>query len=110
MQNITKNAVLAHCVEPARSFIRRTIGLIGRRHFEPGDALWIKPCRGIHTFGMRFPIDIVYLDNNWKVMRTVASLKPWRQGPIAFSASQVIELPAGTLERTDTRIGDQLIL
>jgi len=83
-------------------------GLLGRRGLAEGDALAIEPCTSIHTFFMGFAIDAAFLDRNGKVIRAFAHLRPFRATRIYPSAAQVVELPAGTLARSDTREGDQL--
>jgi uncharacterized protein len=81
---------------------------MGRRSLEPGHALLIKPCSSIHTFFMRFPIDVVFLDRDSRVVRTAQHVKPWRILLGAKGAHAVIELPAGTLDTTELKPGDQL--
>jgi uncharacterized membrane protein (UPF0127 family) len=85
-------------------------GLIGRspEHFPQGSGLWISPCNGIHTMGMRFPIDAVYLDSQKRVLRMYHALVPFRIASLVFKAKSVLELPAGALEITRTQIGDEL--
>jgi uncharacterized protein len=88
----------------------RMKGLIGKPadRFPRGSGLWILPCNGIHTFGMRFPIDAVYLDSQERVVRMYQRLVPFRIGSIIFKAKSVLELPAGALEMTRTQVGDEL--
>lgn len=76
--------------------------------FTEGQGLWIVPSEGIHTFGMRFPIDAAYLDAKGKVLRVYHGLRPWRLAAVTLRARSVLELPAGTLERTGTEAGDVL--
>jgi uncharacterized protein len=85
-------------------------GLIGRRpeQFLQGRGIWIYPCNGIHTFGMRFPIDVAYLDSRKQVVRIYHALVPFRIARMMLKAKSVLELPAGTLESTQTQIGDEL--
>ncbi|MBO0702603.1 MAG: DUF192 domain-containing protein, partial [Candidatus Dormibacteraeota bacterium] len=65
-------------LEEAADFLGRGVGLLGRDALEPGTGLWIHPCKSIHTFGMRFSIDAVFLDRRHRVVRVVAGLRPWR--------------------------------
>jgi uncharacterized protein len=104
--NRRNGAVLAQRVERATRAWERMRGLLGRRELPPGDALAIEPCTSIHTFFMAFAIDAAFLDRNGKVIRALADLRPFRATRIYPSAVQVVELPAGTLARTDTRAGD----
>jgi uncharacterized membrane protein (UPF0127 family) len=76
--------------------------------FSPGEGLWIVPSRGVHTLGMRFSIDVAYLDSRTVVVHIEEQLKPWRVAPIRLHASSVLELPASTLASTGTRVGDQI--
>ncbi len=94
----------------ASSAYMRILGLIGRpaRLFPPGSGLWIVPCNGIHTLAMRFPIDAAYLDAHNRVIRICRRLVPFRIASVTFKAKSVLELPAGTLEQTQTQIGDEL--
>ena len=81
---------------------------MGRRSLEPGHALLIKPCSSIHTFFMRFPIDVVFVDKNRRVVKTAGHVKPWRILLGGKGAHAVIELPAGALDTTEIKSGDQL--
>ncbi len=108
--NQTKNTILAEEVSFADTPLKRIKGLLGRKDFHRGQALIIKPCNAIHTFFMRFPIDALFVDRNYKVVQTIAYLKPFRLTSIYFKASLVIELPSGTIQATPTEVGDQLTL
>ena len=68
-----------------------------RRHLQPGTAMWIAPCSGIHTFFMRFAIDVVFVDHRLRIVRVRPGLRPWRLVPLVLGGHSVIELPAGTL-------------
>ncbi len=85
-------------------------GLIGRslQEFEQGSALWIIPSDGIHTFGMRFPIDVAYLDAERRIIRLYHRLPPFRIAALSFKAKSILELPPGTLAQTKTDVGDVL--
>jgi len=106
--NRRNGAVLAERVERATRIWDRMRGLLGRRHLPQGDALAIDPCNSIHTFFMAFAIDAAFLDRDGKVIRALRDLRPYRATRIHRSAAQVVELPAGTLARTDTRAGDEI--
>lgn len=75
----------------------------------PGDGLWIVPCEAVHTFGMKFPIDLVFLSKKRKV-RKIRRAVPRRRIALDLMAHSVLELPAGTAEATRTAVGDQLEL
>ena len=76
--------------------------------FPAGQGLWIVPCHGVHTFAMRFPIDVVYLDGDKVVIHLEENLKPWRLAPVRLRAASVLELPDRTLSSTRTAIGDRI--
>jgi len=108
--NKTRAVALSSKAEVARSFRRRIKGLIGRslQEFSQGEALWIVPCDGVHTFGMRFPIDVAYLDAQGRVLRIYHHLAPFRLAALSFRAKSVLELPPGVLAQTNTNVGDLL--
>jgi uncharacterized protein len=108
--NRTRNVLVAEDVEVARTAWQRIRGLIGRTggEFRIGQGLWIEPAEGIHTFGMSFPIDAIYLDANGRVLKAYHGLRPARVAAIKWRARGVLELPAGVLVRTGTEVGDCL--
>jgi uncharacterized membrane protein (UPF0127 family) len=105
--NRTRQVVLAHRVEIADRGATRRKGLLGRSGLLAGEGLWIVPCESVHTFGMKFPIDLVYLDRNKKVKKTRSSVAPWRLSA-CLSAHSVVELASGTIQTTRTQLGDNL--
>ncbi|MEI9980362.1 MAG: DUF192 domain-containing protein [Edaphobacter sp.] len=105
--NLTRQAVLAHSVEVADRGSTRRKGLLGRDNLPAGEGLWIVPCESVHTFFMRFSIDLVYVDRTLKVRKVRSSVPPWRLSA-CLSAHSVIELAPGTIKKTQTRQGDQL--
>lgn len=94
----------------ARGFLARLRGLIGYRPLEPGQGLLIEPCRWIHTFLMRYPIDVIFVDQEWRVIGLTQRMAPNRIGPLVLKAALIIELPAGTIACTRTTLGDQLAI
>lgn len=108
--NKTQKTILAEDVILANGLFKRMKGLLGRKEFKPGQALILRPCNSIHTFFMRFPIDVLFMDKNSRVIKAIHSLKPFSLTPIYFNAAFVIELPANTLKSTFTSQGDTLIL
>ena len=93
----------------ARNLWSRLIGLIRRREFPPGSALIIPRCNHVHTFGMRFPIDVLFLNSD-NIVLAGESLRPWTISKRCRGASKVIELPAGTISESGISSGDQLSL
>jgi uncharacterized membrane protein (UPF0127 family) len=83
---------------------------MGRSSLPPGEALLIRPCSSVHSFFMRFPIDVVFLDREGVVLKVYAPLRPWRASTWVRGARQALEMPAGTLARTGTSVGDTLAL
>ena len=106
--NLTKNKELSHKVTIACSLFARMKGLLGREGLGPGESLWIKPCNSIHTIGMKFPIDAVFLDSGNTVVKIKNELSSNRITGIYFRASSVIEFPAGKLKETNTQVGDRI--
>ena len=107
-RNRTRNVALAEKARVADRMLARMRGLLFTDGLADSEALWIAPCNSIHTFLMRFTIDALFLDRQDKVVKAVSRMKPWRMSAIAFGAKGVLELPEGTIERTGTRVGDQL--
>jgi uncharacterized membrane protein (UPF0127 family) len=105
--NLTRQVVLADCVQVADDSETRRKGLLGRSGLPAGEGLWIVPCESVHTFGMKFPIDLVYLDRKKKVKKVRSGVPPWRVSA-CLSAHSVLELASGTVRMTQTRPGDTL--
>lgn len=106
--NRTRGAYLATDLMLADTHWTRLRGLMATdaEKFPQGRGLWIVPCRGVHTFGMRFAIDVVYLNAEQKVVYVQENLRPWRMAPVRLSAVSVVELPPGTIGQTQTGVGD----
>ncbi len=104
----TARTVVAERVQRADTFLTRLVGLLGRDRMDSDEALWISPCRGIHTVGMRFPIDAIFLDRNMKVVEVRERVVPWRATRFIGGASSVLELAEGGAARAGVQIGDQL--
>jgi uncharacterized protein len=104
--NMTKESWLAMELKLADTFLARFRGLLGRASLAPTEGLWIAPCDSIHTLGMRFPIDVVFLNRCGRVVKILERLRSGRLVfPVATAAS-VLELAAGTIARTGTAVGD----
>lgn len=87
---------------------RRT-GLLKHSSLPAGEGLWIVPCEGVHSFWMKFSIDVLYLDKSKKVRKIRHEMKPWRISA-CLPAHSVLELPAGTAASSGTQVGDQLVI
>ena len=105
--NLTRGTLIADAADVADTSQKRRIGLLKHESLPKGQGLWISPCESIHTFFMKFPIDVLYLTKQKKVRKIRKNLKPWRLSACLFARS-VLELPAGTAEETGTRVGDLL--
>lgn len=94
----------------ADTFFRRLKGLLGQPEDWPEtqSGLWIVPSRGVHMFGMRFAIDVLFLGRGEIVVHLEQNLRPWRISRVISSARSVLELPAGVITRTATQAGDQI--
>ena len=108
-RNAITDYLLADRVCIAATRVRRAIGLIGRSGLPDGEALWIVPSRGVHTWGMRFAIDLLALDETGRVIDLVADLKPWRMRLPKEGCVGVLELSAGAIYRSGTRLGDVIV-
>ena len=104
--NSTRGTVLGECVRVADTSVTRMVGLLGERELGAGDGLLIVPSQGIHTWGMRFPIDVVVLDDDWNTIAVRRAMRPFRMTRIFLKAAAVLELPAGTVDSTSTAVGD----
>jgi len=106
--NTTKANMVGSRITVADSFLSRLIGLIGRKTLDAGCGLLIRPSSGIHTFGMRFSIDVVALDKNLKVVRMWEKLRPFRATVISFRIHSVLELSSGQIRDRQIALHDQL--
>lgn len=106
--NVTTGREVASSVELADSFVSRLVGLLGRDRLPEGQALWIKRCDSVHTWFMRFSIDVVFVDSSMTATKVCRGLKPWRLTMPAFRPRSAFEMPAGTLDRSPVSRGDRL--
>ncbi|KUK53774.1 MAG: hypothetical protein XD78_0949 [Desulfotomaculum sp. 46_296] len=104
-----KKTVLAENLQIASNPLQRMSGLLGKNYLPYGEGLLLVPCNSIHTFFMRFPIDILFLDRFYKVLRIVENLQPYRLA-LHLKAFQTVELPAGTVCKLNTEVGSNLTL
>ena len=105
--NLMRKTHLALNAEIAGSGGKRTKGLLGRMGLAPGEGMWIVPCEAVHTFGMQFPIDLVYLDRGLRIKKVRSNVPPWRLSA-CLSAHSILELPAGTICESQSQPGDLL--
>ena len=107
-RNIDTGTVLADRVGVAATHATRAVGLLKRDGLDPGEALWIVPSRGVHTFWMRFAIDVIALDERGVVIDRVVHMKPWRMRLPRRGTAGVLELAAGTCELSGTQVGHRV--
>jgi len=108
-RNTTHGIVLAERMEWAGTSESRRRGLLGRSRFEAGEGIYIAPTQWIHMFGMKFPIDVAFLDGNGRVLALHHGLRPNRLSRIVLRADGALELPAGTLASSGTAAGDTVV-
>ncbi|MBT8402628.1 MAG: DUF192 domain-containing protein [Gemmatimonadetes bacterium] len=106
--NETRGAVVGSRVRVADRFWSRLRGFLGRPQPSPGEGLLLTPCDGVHMFGVRFPLDVVFLTEDGTVVHLVEGLRPWQRTSRVTHARAVLEVPVGTLGRTGTMVGDRL--
>ena len=99
---------LASTVTVAKTAWAKIVGLLGHQRLETGKGLLLPGCRSIHTCGMRFAIDAVFVDRGWRVVAIKPHLVPWRLVWPVWKAWGVVELPAGSLQAMELLVGDQL--
>ncbi len=107
VSNLTRRTHLGDRIQIAGNGRDRRKGLLGREGLDNGEGLWIVPCEAVHTFGMRFTIDLVYLDRKHRVIKARSQVRPWRVSA-CLTAHSVIELAPGTIRKTRTMRGDTL--
>jgi len=110
ISNPVRQSVLGDRIGVADTTLTRFVGLMGRGSLAPGHGLLIRPSNGVHTLWMRFSIDVLLLDKQYRVLSAYRSLRPFRVTAINWKASSALELPSGTIVATNTQLGDELHL
>lgn len=105
-RNVTRDRVLGDAVRMADSFLSRARGLLGTERIPTGEGLWIAPCRSIHSFGMKYEFDALFLDRAGAVVALYDWFPRNRVSGRFRRAAGVLELPPGTIEGTGTEVGD----
>ena len=110
--NQTRQTYLSTNLALANTHWTRFRGLLGLAadDFRNGSGIWITPCRGVHTLGMAFAIDVIYLDRSLNVVDVQSAVKPWRFTPIRIQAASVLELPCHMAAETKTEVGDTIVI
>ena len=107
--NKSQNKSLAQKACIADTAVSRLIGLLNRSGLNSDEALIITQCRSIHMFFMRFAIDVIFVNKHDIVVGLVKNIRPFRMSPYFFRASYAIELPPGTIDATQTQLGDVIV-
>ncbi|MGA2602867.1 MAG: DUF192 domain-containing protein [Verrucomicrobiia bacterium] len=105
--NATQKTVVSDRCHFANTVLKRMVGLLNRGRFDRGEGLLLDRCYGIHTFGMRFPIDVLFLDKDLHVIRAIKALPPYRTCAVKKSV-YVLEVPVGAIDASRTEEGDQI--
>jgi uncharacterized protein len=106
--NQTRGTVLGDRVRLADDLPSRSRGFLFRPAPADGEGILLSPCRAVHMYGVRFPLDIVFISETGQVVATYRELRPWRRSGLYGSALHALELPAGTIRATGTVVGDVL--
>lgn len=108
LKNLTTEKIYPFQILQANTFLTRLIGLLGTNQLDPYRALHIDPCHGIHTFGMNYSIDILFLDKDGCILKAVANMKPNKAMKAVSNGKSVLELPSGSIEEHSINVGDRL--
>ena len=108
VRNATRGVVIGDAVQVADRFFSRLRGLLRTDGLAEGEGLWIRPCNSIHSFGMRFDFDALFLGPDGIVVGQYERFRRNRISRVFWNARGVLELPAGTIERTRTEVGDEI--
>ena len=109
MKNEGKGTTVANDLRIATSIWSRFWGLMGRRQLPEGQGLLIDPCSSIHMFFMRFPLDVIFLDKEGKVVKIVEDIKPWRMA-MGGGGKMALELNSGAASQAQVEVGDKLVI
>jgi uncharacterized membrane protein (UPF0127 family) len=109
VRNATRQSVLGGRVAVARTHWTRLRGMLGRPAPEPGEGLLIVPCRGVHMYGMKYALDLVFLDEEGTVVHVRSDLQPGTRTGFIKGSHYALEIPTGTIEASGTQVGDKLV-
>jgi uncharacterized membrane protein (UPF0127 family) len=105
--NRTRGTVLGSDIVVADTWWSRLRGFLARPRPEAGEGILLSPCRAVHMWGMRYPLDVIFLDNSGDIVAVEEELRPWRTSSMVPEARYVLEVPAGTVRATGTSVGDR---
>lgn len=109
IENVTQKKIIATDSALANTFFIRLKGLLGTKKLDNGKALVISPCSSIHTVGMNYDIDVIFIGSDDSVLKVVSKM-PANRFALCLKSCYVVELPAGTIEATGTTVGDKISL
>src|SRR4051812_10729179 len=108
--NKTRESFISLNVDAADTHFTRFRGLLGRMRLRSDEGSWVVPSYGVHTIGVPFPIDLIYLDDRYRVISLIESLGSFRIGPVRLNCVSVLELPSRTIYSSQTQVGDELLI
>lgn len=108
IKNITKNKIIVDNGYMANTFLTRLKGLLGKREIEDNEGICIYPCKSVHTFFMQFPIDIVFIDRDNKIIHITENLRHYRISKYVKNAEYVIEIGGSKSKKKDIEVGDEI--
>src|SRR3984957_1010012 len=108
--NQTRETFLSLSVTAADTIFTRLKGFIGRLKLGCDEGIWLVPSRGVHTLGVLVPLDLIYLDENYRVIHLVEYFPTFRIAPLRTNAASVLQLPIHTIYSSQTQPGDQLLV
>lgn len=108
--NKTRESFVCLNVEAADTHFTRFRGLLGRMRLRSDEGIWVIPSYGVHTIGVPFPVDLIYLDDRSRVIDVIESLGSFRIGPVRLHCVSVLELPTRTIYSSQTQVGDELLI
>lgn len=103
--NLENAQIIAESIESANTFFKRLKGLMFRQELSPGSGIYLYPCNAIHTFFMKFPIDVLYIDKDWRIVGMEEHLQPGKVGKKFSAATSVIELESGSIRLNSIQRG-----
>jgi uncharacterized protein len=106
--NLSNDTEIANKITKAHSFLKRLKGLMFTKSLPEGHGLHIQPCRSIHTFFMNYSIDVLYLNKDFEIVGLDEKLEPAKMGPLYKNGHSVLELPAGTVQKSGTKVGHKI--
>lgn len=109
VRSASSNELLGSDIAVAKSWFARLVGLLNTKSLEEHAGLWLSPCKGIHTVGMRYPIDVVFLDREQAVCKLAGDVRAFRFRRANRKTRSALELPAGAIKRCGLRVGDKLL-